>query len=275
MSNIAINALSDSDKAALPMRAEVQYFEPKPDVAINRILTGIMPAALYDDGFIITPPAAGGVAHVDLKAAGGFALVQTEQGETIKVAGQHDIQVPINTGENLLWLKVNVANGVITKQIDKSAALHAVEVINSPVAPLSSLYLGKVNLTDSALSISTDDFNFDGVQRFSFDDLKIKPFKDAEQNLSLYRRHRLVDTGSKSAPSVKDLKDGDWFSVKRFTTGQPTVTPFGSNGESAGANQEKFKRLADGKVSTYVRIVREDIDERVFVYNEKNNMWEF
>ncbi|MCG7545427.1 hypothetical protein MHM93_14695 [Pseudoalteromonas sp. MM17-2] len=253
----------------------MQYFEPKPDVAINRILTGIMPAALYDDGFVITPPAAGGVAHVDLKAAGGFALVQTEQGETIKVAGQHDIQVPINTGENLLWLKVNVANGVITKQVDKSAALHAVEVINSPVAPLSSLYLGKVNLTDGALSISADDFNFDGVQRFSFDKFKIKPFKDAEPVLSLYRRHRLKEQTSKSAPSVQGLNDGDWFSVKRFSAEQPVITAYNSDGTTSGANQEKFRRLADGQISTFVTIVKADINERVFVYNKLDNMWEF
>ena len=41
------------------------------------------------------------------------------------------------------------------------------------------------------------------------------------------------------------------------------------------AETAKFKRLADGAIDTQVTIVADDKNERVFVYNATDNVWEF
>lgn len=88
--------------------------------------------------------------------------------------------------------------------------------------------------------------------------------------IELYERHSL-GSGEYLAPPliVADAFGGEWFSV-RASSGQPVIKQANADETTA-----KFKRLADGAIDTQVTIVADDKDERVFVYNAAENVWEF
>ena len=92
-------------------------------------------------------------------------------------------------------------------------------------------------------------------------------------NISLFNRHNIKDSNEYTAPLMgiddAELQNNDWFSV-RASNGQPIIK---SANESVGT--AKFKRLADGAIDTQVTIVADDKNERVFVYNATDNVWEF
>lgn len=85
-----------------------------------------------------------------------------------------------------------------------------------------------------------------------------------------FRRHSFGE-GNYLAPSVRTdgtaLQDQDWFSV-RATNGEPSIV-------IVNDSPTRFKRLLDGAIDTQVTIVADDKNERVFVYNKTDNMWEF
>ncbi|TMP73540.1 phage tail protein [Pseudoalteromonas sp. S1608] len=86
-----------------------------------------------------------------------------------------------------------------------------------------------------------------------------------QPELELKKRHNLTDSANYNAPLVAELTGNEWFSV-RASNGQPVLTT---------ADTAKYKRLADGAVDTQVTIVADDKNERVFVYNKIDNVWEF
>ncbi|WP_462147174.1 phage tail-collar fiber domain-containing protein [Pseudoalteromonas gelatinilytica] len=88
--------------------------------------------------------------------------------------------------------------------------------------------------------------------------------------LSVMRRHSLEE-GSYATPvkrnQTDDLQDGDWFAV-RATSGEPILN-------IPETKPTKFKRLADSAIDTQVTIVADDKNERIFVYNSTDDVWEF
>ncbi|TMO87696.1 hypothetical protein [Pseudoalteromonas ruthenica] len=274
MSNISIDALTEEEINALPLRAEVQFFEPKPDRAINRVLSGILPAALYGKGFNLTPTATNDVDKVLLvsEPEQSAALVETENKEMVKVCGQHNVEIPVSLGINKIWLKVNYSHNVITKQVDKGAALDAVEVIVSDVRPASSLYLGSVTINSQDTFITAENIDFTNVIRFDFSLLGLYPFSRSAQ-CKIYKRHTVDGSQDIIAPPVIDpdtglmIPDGAWFSVKKSKKSKPKLLPHGNNGEN-------FIRVADGAEDSQVTMVEGDIFERVFIYNKSLNAWE-
>lgn len=99
--------------------------------------------------------------------------------------------------------------------------------------------------------------------------LNERPFTRS-QDITLYRRHSL-NAGEHTAPTSRvggsALQDQDWFSI-RASNGEPSIVA--ENGSPI-----KFKRLLDGEVDTQVTIVADDKNERVFVFNKTDNVWEF
>ncbi|WP_273046924.1 phage tail protein [Pseudoalteromonas sp.] len=91
--------------------------------------------------------------------------------------------------------------------------------------------------------------------------------------IKLFNRHNIIDDNEYTAPLLgikgAELQNNDWFSV-RASNGQPVIKS--ANEDEATA---KFKRLADGAIDTQVNIVADDKNERVFVYNKIDNVWEF
>jgi hypothetical protein len=94
-----------------------------------------------------------------------------------------------------------------------------------------------------------------------------------QPNISLFNRHNIKDSDEYVAPLLSlddaELQNNDWFSV-RASNGQPVIKQANTDAETA-----KFKRLADGAINTQVTIVTDDKNERVFVYNATDNVWEF
>ena len=90
-----------------------------------------------------------------------------------------------------------------------------------------------------------------------------------QPNISLFNRHNIKDSNEYTAPLVgiddAELQNNDWFSV-RASNGQPVLKTAGT---------AKYKRWADGAIDTQVTIVADDKNERVFVYNATDNVWEF
>ena len=99
--------------------------------------------------------------------------------------------------------------------------------------------------------------------------LNERPFTRS-QDITLYRRHSL-NAGEHTAPTARvggsALQDQDWFSI-RASNGEPSIMV--ENGSPI-----KFKRLLDGEVDTQVTIVADDKNERVFIFNKTDNVWEF
>lgn len=83
--------------------------------------------------------------------------------------------------------------------------------------------------------------------------------------IELKKRHNLTDSANYNAPLVAELTGNEWFSV-RASNGKPVLTT---------ADTAKYKRLADGAIDNQVTIVADDKNERVFVYNATDNVWEF
>jgi hypothetical protein len=91
--------------------------------------------------------------------------------------------------------------------------------------------------------------------------------------ITLFNRHNIADSKDYVVPVIglddAPLKGNEWFSI-RASAGEPIIKR--GDGDKATA---KFKRLADGAIDTYVTLVTDDRNERVFVYNKELNMWEF
>jgi len=115
------------------------------------------------------------------------------------------------------------------------------------------------------MSVITDQDN-----KTTFDTLL--PFA-TQSIISVFKRHNITDSNQYTAPTIglddAPLKGNEWFSV-RASNGQPVIKR--ANEETATA---KFKRLADSAIDTKVTIVADDKNERVFVYNKIDNVWEF
>lgn len=86
-----------------------------------------------------------------------------------------------------------------------------------------------------------------------------------QPEIELKKRHNVIDSANYNAPLVAELTGNEWFSI-RASNGQPVLTT---------ADTAKYKRLADGAIDTEVTIVADDKNERVFVYNKIDNVWEF
>ena len=89
--------------------------------------------------------------------------------------------------------------------------------------------------------------------------------------ISIFTRHNIVNSSDYIAPVKREdnsvLKNNDWFSI-RASNGGPTL-------KIAEGKTTKFKRLADGEIDNQVTIIADDKNERVFVYNAANDVWEF
>jgi len=94
-----------------------------------------------------------------------------------------------------------------------------------------------------------------------------------QPTITLFNRHNITDSSQYSSPLVgvddAPLKGNEWFSV-RASSGEPVIKQANADETTA-----KFKRLADGAIDTQVTIVVDDKNERVFVYNVVENVWEF
>ncbi|TMO43151.1 hypothetical protein CWC25_13160 [Pseudoalteromonas sp. S4389] len=88
--------------------------------------------------------------------------------------------------------------------------------------------------------------------------------------INIFRRHSL-GAGNYIAPSLRSdglaLQDQDWFSI-RAVGGEPAIS-------IKNNLTTKFRRLADGAMDSQVTIIADDRNERVFVYNKTDNVWEF
>jgi len=117
-----------------------------------------------------------------------------------------------------------------------------------------------LNITLSALPWQVQEGEFVSMAVFeSYQKFITKPV------IELKKRHNLTDSANYNAPLVAELTGNEWFSV-RASKGQPVLKT---------ADNAKYKRLADGAVDTEVTIVADDKNERVFVYNKIDNVWEF
>ena len=136
----------------------------------------------------------------------------------------------------------------------------------------------ELNITVAALPWQVQEGEFVSQSEFSqhsHDDRYVRsidyiqrlPFV-TKPKLHLYQRHKLIDASSKTAPTTLGISDGDWFSVKNFGGEEPLIHVQGDGGE-------KFKRLTDGKIAAFVKVVRHDLRELVFVFNKQEKMWEF
>ena len=94
-----------------------------------------------------------------------------------------------------------------------------------------------------------------------------------QPTISVFNRHNMINSNEYTAPLVgiddAELQNNDWFSI-RASNGQPVIKQANADETTA-----KFKRLADGAIDTQVTIVADDKNERVFVYNKIDNVWEF
>lgn len=167
MSNIAIFPPSKTQLDAMPLVASVQYFDPKPASAINRLFNGLFPNALYDN-FTLEPKLTG--LTVTVLAAGGLALVKTLNGESIKVEGQHNIDVDVVEGVNYIYLVANFQHNTITSQVDTSSAINPADVIVSADPQQVGQLLGTVTVPLASPNVTAEMISYDGVKRFSFRD---------------------------------------------------------------------------------------------------------
>ena len=91
--------------------------------------------------------------------------------------------------------------------------------------------------------------------------------------IKLFNRHNIIDGNEYTAPLVgikgAELQNNDWFSI-RASNGQPVIKQANADETTA-----KFKRLVDGAIDTQVTLVASDKNERYFVYNKIDNVWEF
>lgn len=94
-----------------------------------------------------------------------------------------------------------------------------------------------------------------------------------QPTITLFNRHNIINSNEYTAPLVgidgAQLQNNDWFSV-RVSSGEPVIKQASDDETTA-----KFKRLSDGAIDTQVTIVADDKNERVFVYNKIDNVWEF
>lgn len=136
-----------------------------------------------------------------------------------------------------------------------------------------------LNITLSALPWQVQVGEF--VSRSEFDDhthvqylektdyITNLPFKP-EGPITVFNRYSLKAAEFVAPITRKDetkLQNGDWFSV-RASNGEPVL-------KIAEGKETKFKRLTDGAIDNQVTIVADDKNERVFVYNAADNVWEF
>tara|TARA_B100001059_G_scaffold232264_1_gene269768 strand:+ start:719 stop:1552 length:834 start_codon:yes stop_codon:yes gene_type:complete len=108
------------------------------------------------------------------------------------------------------------------------------------------------------------------LNKTAFNDLL--PFV-TQPTISVFNRHNIINSNEYTAPLVglddAELQNNDWFSI-RASNGQPVIKQANDDETTA-----KFKRLSDGAIDTQVTIVADDKNERVFVYNKIDNVWEF
>ncbi len=183
MSNIAIFPPTDAQLADMPLLASIQYFEPRPASAINRIMTGLFPNALYEK-FTLKPQSSG--LGITVLAAGGLALVGTVNGESIKVEGQRDIDKTVSVGVNYIFLVANFQHNTITKQVDTSSAINPADIVVSDTLLPSGLLIGTVTVPSGATKVTTSMFSYDAVKRFSFADFARQAEFDAHHHDERY-----------------------------------------------------------------------------------------
>lgn len=96
------------------------------------------------------------------------------------------------------------------------------------------------------------------------------PLFSSGPTIELYSLHSLGG-GEYLAPNITaaDAFGGEWFLI-RASSDEPVLKRANEDIGTA-----KFKRLADGAIDTFVTFVNDDKDERAFVYNKIENVWEF
>lgn len=158
--------------------------------------------------------------------------------------------------EQVLIAVVTTALQAKTKTVGNVVGNHSVK----SVVWRSQNIADDLSITLSALPWQVQEGEFVSMAEFeSYQKFITKPV------LELKKRHNLTDSENYNAPLTADLTGNEWFSV-RASNGQPVLKT---------ADSAKYKRLADGAIDNQVTIVADDKNERVFVYNAIDNLWEF
>ena len=204
---------------------------------------------------------------------------------------------PDNDTQRILQLRIGPDANYDARELLIYATANGVEFPHSYIRlgsayPIRTAENGGVQiLIDAIIKVSSDtNFNItvrpatDYISRSEFNGhnhdqyLEASTFNDqlpfvTQSLINVFKRHNIINSNEYKAPQFRvddtQLKNGDWFSV-RASSGQPTLKRAIENEAAA-----KFKRLADGAIDTEVTIVADDKNERVFVYNKIDNVWEF
>lgn len=201
---------------------------------------------------------------------------------------------PDNDTQRILQLRIGPDANYDARELLIYATANGIEFPHSYVRlgsayPVRTAENGGVQiLIDAIIKVSSEtDFNItvrpatDYISRSEFnghlheqylektDYITSLPFKP-EGPITVFNRYSLKAAEFTAPITRKDetqLQDGDWFSV-RASSGVPIL-------KIAETEAIKFKRLEDGAVDVQVNIVADDKNERVFVYNAADNVWEF
>jgi len=158
--------------------------------------------------------------------------------------------------EQVLIAVVTTALQTKTKTVDSVVGNYSVK----SVVWRSQNIADDLSITLSALPWQVQEGEFLSVAEFeAYQKFITRPVLD------LKKRHNVIDSANYNAPLVAELTGNEWFSV-RASNGQPVLK---------AADNAKYKRLADGAIDTQVTIIADDKNERVFVYNKIDNVWEF
>jgi len=204
---------------------------------------------------------------------------------------------PDNDTQRILQLRIGPDANYDARELLIYATANGIEFPHSYVRlgsayPVRTAENGGVQiLIDAIIKVSSEtDFNItvrpatDYISRSEFNGHNHEQYLDAstfnaqlpfvtQSLINIFKRHNITNSSEYTAPLVGldelPLKGNEWFSV-RASSGQPIIKQANANEATA-----KFKRLADGAIDTQVTIVVDDKNERVFVYNKIDNVWEF
>ncbi len=124
--------LSPAEQASLQLIADTQYGELMGSVSFNRKLLGIVPPGIYR-GFNFAIQGATTLRICPVGTGENNAVIERD-GQVINVLGQNPIDVTIPRSQEVaVVIEAFSAHGVLTKQIDKNAAVEAAQIKVVPV----------------------------------------------------------------------------------------------------------------------------------------------